>query len=195
VLQTLLMRLQPEGLLFLGHAEQPSPELDLMRASREGAFAWKRSPKAALESSSPLDKKPRVLPKVKRAAPLMGGARGRNSVSTSASPKVSLAPKEIFEEQVLWKEALALADQGRLKEAYERVGPLELQHGMNPDLQCFAGVLLGALGHVSEAMARFRRALYLNPQHSESLLHLLLLLEEKGEHEAAERLKSRLTDS
>jgi chemotaxis protein methyltransferase WspC len=54
---------------------------------------------------------------------------------------------------------------------------------------------LGALGRVSEAMARFRRALYLNPQHSESLLHLLLLLEEKGEHEAAERLKSRLTES
>ena len=195
VLQTLLMRLQPEGLLFLGHAEQPSPELDLMRASREGAFAWKRSPKAALQPSSPLDKRLRVVPKVKRPAPLMARARGRNSVSTSTTPQVSLAPKEIFEEHVLWKEALALADQGRLKEAYERVGPLELQHGMNPDLQCFAGVLLGALGQSSEAMARFRRALYLNPQHSESLLHLLLLLEEKGEHEAAERLKSRLTDS
>ncbi|MFZ4652765.1 MAG: CheR family methyltransferase [Methylococcaceae bacterium] len=195
VLQTLLMRLQPEGLLFLGHAERPAPELGLVRATREGTFAWQRSTKAAAQPSPSLGHRQRILPGVKRTEPILAHAKKRLSASTCSAPPGDFGPQEIFEEHVLWKEAIALADQGRLEEAYERVGALELKHEMNPDLQCFAGVLLGALGRVSEAMTRFRRALYLNPQHSESLLHLRLLLEEKGEHEAAERLKSRWTDS
>lgn len=54
------------------------------------------------------------------------------------------------------------------------------------------GVIHQARRERSESIACFRRALYLDPQHDEALLHLLLLYQEEGNEAAAARLRRRL---
>ncbi|MGH7170642.1 MAG: tetratricopeptide repeat protein, partial [Gemmataceae bacterium] len=54
------------------------------------------------------------------------------------------------------------------------------------------GVIHQARQEKAEAIACFRRALYLDPQHQEALLHLMLLYQESGNEAAAMRLRQRL---
>ena len=61
----------------------------------------------------------------------------------------------------------------------------------SPDLFCLAGVVSESRGKKSEAESLFRKALYLDPGHLESLAHLALLLEIDGRHAAARPLRQR----
>ncbi len=54
------------------------------------------------------------------------------------------------------------------------------------------GVIHRARGEKTEAETCFRKALYLDPQHEESLIHLRLLAQESGDGESAERFQDRL---
>jgi chemotaxis protein methyltransferase WspC len=54
------------------------------------------------------------------------------------------------------------------------------------------GLLSRAAGREQEAIAYFRKALYLDPQHAEAMSHLLLLLEKQGDDAQAQALRNRL---
>jgi chemotaxis protein methyltransferase WspC len=60
-----------------------------------------------------------------------------------------------------------------------------------PDLFCLRGVVSDALGLGDLAEKYYRKALYLDPSHRESLAHLALFLELNGRTEAAGRLRRR----
>jgi chemotaxis methyl-accepting protein methylase len=49
VFETLSKKLSPEGLLFLGHAEQPPPDQGWERLRVSGAFAWQRPTSLEIE--------------------------------------------------------------------------------------------------------------------------------------------------
>jgi chemotaxis protein methyltransferase WspC len=53
------------------------------------------------------------------------------------------------------------------------------------------GVVLAAQGRDAAAATHLRRALYLDPAHEESLLHLAVLLERSGDRSGAARLRQR----
>jgi chemotaxis protein methyltransferase WspC len=84
-----------------------------------------------------------------------------------------------------------LADAGRLAEAAE-LGESALSSGL-ATVEAFA--LLGAvnesLGNTERAERYYRRALFLQPDHRDALLHLALLVAQRGDGESAARLRER----
>jgi chemotaxis protein methyltransferase WspC len=84
-----------------------------------------------------------------------------------------------------------LADGGRLVEAAAAAAELIRSAEPEPDLLCLAGILKSALGKPREAERLFRKALYLDPKHVESLLHLALAKERAGRADLARQLRRR----
>jgi len=93
--------------------------------------------------------------------------------------------------QDITSQALALADAGRLEEALALVGTILSQDGPTADLYHLKGVVLLALTREDEAEEAFGRAVYLEPEHVESLTHLELLNRARGRLEDAARLADR----
>lgn len=62
-----------------------------------------------------------------------------------------------------------------------------------PDAQAFhlLGLIEEARGHIDHAESHLRKALYLEPRHYESLVHLALLLERRGDTAGAQLLRQR----
>ena len=56
---------------------------------------------------------------------------------------------------------------------------------------CLLGVVLQATGRTNEAHSQFERALYLDPEHVESLTHLMLAARHAGHHADADRYQRR----
>ena len=55
------------------------------------------------------------------------------------------------------------------------------------------GILLQAAGELAEAEKSFQKAVYLDPADRDSLWHLTLLAERRGDRPAAEILRRRLS--
>jgi chemotaxis protein methyltransferase WspC len=89
----------------------------------------------------------------------------------------------------------ALADQGRLAEARAAGERLLREQGPGAEVFCLLGTIRGANGDSAAADALYRKALYLEPSHPESLAHLALLLEARGRGEQARVLRARLRRS
>jgi chemotaxis protein methyltransferase WspC len=62
-----------------------------------------------------------------------------------------------------------------------------------PDAELLAllGTTYAALADEARAESCYRRALYLDPSHSEALLHLALILDRRGDSGGANRLRMR----
>ena len=65
------------------------------------------------------------------------------------------------------------------------------EHGDNAEAFYILGLLASSQEQVSLAESLFRKALFLEPKHYESLVHLSLLLQEKGDIQNAELFKQR----
>jgi chemotaxis protein methyltransferase WspC len=195
VCATLGQCLASDGLLFLGHAEQAPAGSGLTRKDAHGAFAWCRRGELPATDMQAATRKPRALPGVmtrRRITPMAAPRPAINQARVNPAP-VQLAPSVACERPGIDLEALHhLADQGRYAEALTALETPAATQSLDPDVHNLAGVLLGALDRKAEAMARWRRALYLDPAHSESLLHLALSLEDHGDREGAARLRGRL---
>jgi chemotaxis protein methyltransferase WspC len=85
-----------------------------------------------------------------------------------------------------------MANEGRYEAVLGKLDSPAANLSLDPEVHGLAGVVLGALGRKTQAMSRLRRALYLEPNHAESLAHLALLLEEQGDGAGAARLRARL---
>ena len=88
--------------------------------------------------------------------------------------------------------ARALADGGRLDAAADACAALLREHGADADALSLLGLVRDAAGRHADAEHCYRKALYLDPQHGEALVHLAYLLERQGETAAAERLRARM---
>ncbi|MES2569148.1 MAG: tetratricopeptide repeat protein, partial [Verrucomicrobiota bacterium] len=65
------------------------------------------------------------------------------------------------------------------------------RHGPSTKVYYLLGLIHDAAGEPSEAVADYRKALYLDPSHRESLLHLAFLLEKQGNKSGAQVLRKR----
>ena len=87
--------------------------------------------------------------------------------------------------------AHALADAGRLTEAATAINVYLEQHAPHADAFYLLGVLADASGDTNLARGQYRKALYLDPRHTEALAHLATLLELEGDRNGARLLMER----
>ncbi|MFM0168871.1 CheR family methyltransferase [Paraburkholderia sediminicola] len=87
--------------------------------------------------------------------------------------------------------AHALADAGRLAEAATAINAHLEHHAPHADAFYLLGVLADANGDANLARSHYRKALYLDPQHTEALAHLATLLELEGDRDGARLLMQR----
>lgn len=175
VLNALLL---PGGLFAVGPAEPVLLfEHGFSTLKLPGAFLLARTPPRAPVASAPVALRPkRELP------PLPPKPRPRPAAVTPARA-VSAAIDTTATIQ-------ALADAGKLTEAAER-GAALLGRESTPELLYLLGVIADALGDAARAETFYRKALYLDPQHSAALAQLALHAEKLGDLRAMRALRAR----
>jgi len=177
----------PSGLLFVG----PS-EAGLLLAH---GFVSAGIPLAfAFRQNSALGPQPRT--RRRAAAPPMAvkAFRARPhepAPMTRPQPKPipAAAPADAAEHWI--EEAHRLANQGKLAEALRCCEQNLSSEPASVETYHLMGLLHDAAGRVREAAEHYRRALYLDPQHSEALVHLAVALQKQGDGVGAQRLFER----
>lgn len=186
-LQVLLRLLAPGGYLFVGPSETGLLSRERFASAQlPMAFAFRLLPEGDPPPQSgrrPATKAapaPVPVPKRVKRAPVKTAAAPVEGPRTSAPDAATLAQVQ------------ALADQGRLAEAYAAGDRLLREQGPSADGYCLLGTIRGASGDSVAADGLYRKALYLDPRHRESLAHLALLLESTGRADQARVLRGRL---
>ena len=171
--------LAPAGVLFVGPAEHPivlqhgfvSADVNLAFASRKGRVPAVSSPRRHQSHKLAVPPNGGVRPLL----PLSGGSRTGES---ACFPHADL------------ETAHRLADAGQLKAA-ARVCEAHLRkNSASAPAYYLLGLLRDADGDAS-AIECYRKALYLEPDHCETLLQMALLSQRSGNSERARAFKSR----
>jgi chemotaxis protein methyltransferase WspC len=84
-----------------------------------------------------------------------------------------------------------LADQGLLVEAASCCEAHLQQHGPSAKAFYLLGLVRDAAGNPTDASNCYRKALYLDPAHHETLVHFAFLVEQQGNSAAAQVLRNR----
>ena len=175
--------LSDDGILFLGPVEPPlALQCGFVSAGFPMAFACLKGPAKSEEPA------PAMLPSP-------GPRRVRKPSRLPAPPAVPACEPDPFHRDLPAADSLesarALADAGDMDAAAGMLDRLAATSGPTPGLFYLRGVLSEALGRADLAEAAYRKALYLDPAHHESLAQLSLLLELGGRAEVAARMRRR----
>lgn len=190
--QTLARLTMADGLLFVGPAEASLLSAQgLVPVGVPLTFAFRKPappvvPRAApaIAAHPPRATRMAAQPRLTRA-PVQGRPVPARAATAAAPPAVHAAELARI---------AGLADRGELEAAtaacqalLERTGTAAGAAGA----WCMLGVLHDAAGRTAQAHAAYRKALYLDPAHQESLYHLAALLDTEGDHDGAMRLRQR----
>ncbi len=199
VIDLLVRLLAPEGFIATGHAE-PLSALDarFCQVGPEHCFLFARHAKPAVASAEP------ILPAPTRGAspaaivPVPAPARTAAPPVRSPRPRrtETLAPRATSAPTVDPNDPLSAArlhaDAGRLDTAWDACQEQLTSAGPSADLFNLLGIVEQARQNLALARQCFEKALYLDPQHGDSLLHLMLLCEQQGAQAQAALLRGRL---
>jgi chemotaxis protein methyltransferase WspC len=178
--------LAPAGVLFVSPVEQPlAIDQGFVAAKTPMAFACcKPSSAVRRQRATGITQWPAGEP-----GPL---SKGGSHTQPQASGKLLLRParKPAPALSTDLKAAHRLADAGRLKEAAEICEAHLRESRVSAQAYYLLGLVRDASGEAG-AIDCYRKALYLEPNHYESLLQMALLLQENGEAGRARALKSR----
>jgi chemotaxis protein methyltransferase WspC len=119
------------------------------------------------------------------------GKPGKPASSRTPLPKPALAEKAVAATEHWIEQARHLANQGKLVEALTCCEQNLRSQPASAETYHLIGLLHDAAGRVREAAEHYRKALYLDPQHSEALVHLAVALQKEGDARGAERLFER----
>jgi chemotaxis protein methyltransferase WspC len=178
--------LAPSGMLFVGTVEQPvvlthgfvSADLPRASACRKAGYAA-RHPRPARLSKRPAT--PIGVPPNGASHPRIA-ASNRLVLPPAASPSPSVQPD--------LEAARGLADAGRLTEAAEICEAHLRQSRGSAQAYYLLGLVRDAAGDAS-AIDYYRKALYLEPSHYESLLQMALLMQKHGDPARARAFRNR----
>jgi chemotaxis protein methyltransferase WspC len=126
-------------------------------------------------------------PRTVRAATPSATARPRQARTRTAQPPIP-SPAE---PRSALDAGLRLADQGRFREASSCYEQHVREHGPSAEAYHLMGLVQDAGGNQSVAAECYRKALYLDPQHHDTLIHLALLVEEQGHAVQGQVLRDR----
>lgn len=195
-LERLHRLVSPDGALFVGAAELPAAVANgfapLPPPFRAACRPISRPPR---DSLSPVTMSARA-----DLAASNGGRRDGSPLSETSAPAEPHAahaapPKCASGESALEASELSaareLADAGRLADAVAACQEHMERHGPSAEAFHLLGLLHDARGETARAIECYRKALYLEPNRLETLLHLALLLERSGDAEGARVFRRR----
>jgi chemotaxis protein methyltransferase WspC len=183
--------LKPQGVLFIGPSEGSLLlNHDFVSTKVPLAFTFRgaRAPKTVVPTVAVAPAEP------VKVAPLFA-ARKSSPVSpvTPITAEPPGRPAELPPPIVAAQDAAArLADQGRLAEAEKSCEEHLRQYGPSAQTFYLMGLIRAAAGDLPHASQFYRKALYLDQDHYDTLVHLGLLLEKQGDAAAAQVLRDRL---
>ena len=136
---------------------------------------------------------PRPLPKpVPRTEPLRHFAMPAPPLPPRAQPSATMPARGApTADAASVDRALRLADQGRLGEAAQCARECLDRNGPSAAAFHALGLISDASSNALDAAMYYRKALYLDPQHREALLHLALTLEHLGDAANAQVFRNR----
>lgn len=176
--------LMPGGLLCTGHAESGLFFGDrFIAAARSKAFAFYKKESAAAAAARQED-----APNNTGKDSLFDLLLPAGGKSKSVFPRPAAKPADEDKE---FSQVRQLADEGKLEEAARRSEKHLQEHGPSARWYYLLGVIRDSEGQSAEALKLFRKAVYLDPGHAESLLQLSLLAERAGDRAGAANYKRR----
>ncbi len=182
--------LRPNGLLFVGYAETGLVDPALYRSvPYPQTFAFrKRSPDELKSVPSAMAKPSKGI--VPKATHLRESIISQNWQRLSLEAEKISLPQGSLETSLL--SARQLADRGELSQAIELCDRYLLYCPTDAQAHLLRGELYQAVEDYVCATACFEKAIYLNPQLSEALTHLMLIKEETGDWKAVGVIRDRL---
>ena len=177
-----------DGVLFIGPAEGSLIGRHGMRSiGVPQSFAFSRH-------TEPAKPEPVFVPVAapqRSAAPLPVKPRPFSTVSAQVVP--IKAPQSDAGE--LLSRIATLANEGKSAEARAACEQYLSNHPPAAQVFYWLGLLSDVAGSALEAQGYYRKALYLEPQHPQALMHLAALLESQGDSAGARRLQARAARS
>jgi len=178
--------LSPEGMIFVGAAEQPLVlGHGFVSAQIPMAFAFRKSDAPPAPKRSRPNPTKMIKPVWATRPPVNGNPAPLRQAPAKPITK-PITPKSDSELEA----AKRLADAGQFKEATECCEAFLRVNGASAQAYYLLGLVRDASGD-SAAADYYRKALYLDPNHYESLLQMGLWLERRGEAGQARRFKMR----
>ena len=178
VLENIGRLLAPDGILFTGHAEVGILLQHGFTAIRHArSFACKK--KVLSTERSVLRKNSVLSPQ--------SSALCSSQSSALDSPSSALSTQHY----VLHTEALALADRGLFDEAAALCRRYLREQRPHADGYCLLGLIHEAARQSGDAEGCYLKALYLDPDHHETLIHLSLLYRQRGDDRKAVLYRKR----
>ncbi|MNI18575.1 putative biofilm formation methyltransferase WspC [compost metagenome] len=179
-----------EGVLFIGPAEGSLLGRFGMRSiGVPQSFAFRRQ--AAPEPTPTFAPTP-PLPVRQPVRPVVPPVRSRPFASVTPLPVSKAANPDAA---ALLANIAALANEGRGAEAKAACELYLRNHEPVAQVFYWMGLLSDVAGSGLQAQGFYRKALYLDPQHPEALMHLAALLQSQGDTAGARRLQDRAARS
>ncbi|MGH8483523.1 MAG: CheR family methyltransferase [Pseudomonas sp.] len=189
VFEVLKSLIHAQGVLFIGPAEGSLLARLGMRPlgiSQSFAFVHQAEPAPVIEPK-PLNVVPIMASAPNVPRPSAVPARKRTAITPPAAARV-LAPDNSAE---LLAQIARLANAGSSVEAQAACARYLQHYPPHAEVFYWLGLLSDTAGEADAALGHYRKALYLEPQHAEALVHLAALLESRGDSAGARRLQER----
>lgn len=181
-----------DGVLFIGPAEGSLlSRLGMRSIGVPQSFAFCHS----------ADPQPVVAPVWSDPKPVTRPVRpvekpaSRPFASRVQAPLVERSASQADEPALLLQNIALLANEGKSSEARAVCEQSLQRHGPQAQVFYWLGLLSDVEGQTAQAQGFYRKALYLEPQHSEALVHLAALLASQGDVAGAQRLQARAVRS
>jgi len=189
--KNLSLFLKNTGLLFIGHSEfgsVPKDKFQNMGSNLSFALAKHNNPK---HKKNKHQKK--QITHNKNITLIKQKIRNKKTSFKNhiLSDNDSLKKPDIENSMEMISRAKSLANSAQYGEAEILCRRAINEHGDNAEAFYILGLLASSQKQMSLAESLFRKALFLEPKHYESLVHISLLLQEKGDMQNAELFKQR----
>ncbi|MNF82782.1 putative biofilm formation methyltransferase WspC [compost metagenome] len=184
-----------DGVLFIGPAEGGLLGRFGMRSigiAQSFAFSRQGAPESEPLPLPTLVPAPLPVPSVPRSRP---STAVRNRPFAGVDPAVFAPKTSVSDTVALLANIGALANEGKSAEARAACERYLRSHEPVAQVFCWLGLLSDVAGNAFEAQGFYRKALYLEPQHPEALMHLAALLQAQGDTAGARRLQERAARS
>ena len=188
--------LSDDGILFLGPVEPPiALQCGFTPVKFPMAFACQKvesRPVGIIEK--PIGRKQGTAQNARATAPRASSPAPKRSAPAKlpSARQTAVVPPVPAADSLA--EARILADAGNEAAAAAMLDVLATTLEPTPEFFCLRGIVSEALGRGSLAEGYYRKALYLDPAHYETLTHLALLLDLAGRTTAASQLRRRATN-
>ena len=201
VFETLNQLLARRGILFLGHAERQAaidwgfagiPEFGVFACRKERRKRQNRTEPAVHVQPQPCQE---LFEKAGKRLRSPSGSHLPVAIGEAFQPKVLGEQPDgrgsLEDQKDLFNEARRLADEGSLLSALEICETFLREHPVHVQAHFLMGLILEALDNEERAEEFFNKAIYLDPNHYESLNHLSFVVEHRGDRKRAAHLRRR----